>query len=85
VDHRHRPVVRDQPERVSAFSRNRCPGSSGIGVRDRPDYAVDVPLTSFTGSFGPHAGRVSERTEVDTSDEMADVSHLAATRCMIVG
>jgi hypothetical protein len=40
VDHRHRPVVRDQPERVSAFSRNRCPGSSGIGVRDRPDYAV---------------------------------------------
>jgi len=41
--------------------------------------------TSFSGSFGPHAGRVSERTEVDTSDEMADVSHLAATRCRIVG
>jgi len=39
VDHHHRPAVRDQPEPLSALSRNRCPGSSGIGVRDRPDYA----------------------------------------------
>ena len=40
VDHRHRPAVRDQPERVSAFIRNRCPGSSGIGVRKQPDYST---------------------------------------------
>jgi len=32
-----------------------------------------VPLTSFTGSFGPHAGRVSDRTPADTTEEMADV------------
>jgi len=41
--------------------------------------------TSFSGSFGPHAGRVSDRTEVDATEGMADLSHLDATRCRIVG
>jgi len=64
----------------------RDPGRRASPRGDERDAVVPTSLpTSFTGSFGPHAGRVSERTEVDTSDEMADVSHLAATGCMIVG
>jgi len=33
----------------------------------------------------PHARRVSDRTSVRTTEAMADVSHLDATRCRIVG
>jgi hypothetical protein len=55
VDHYHRPAVRDQPEPLSAIIRNRCPGSSGISVRDRPDYApapiVLVTPTVFSLQF----------------------------------
>jgi hypothetical protein len=64
VDHRHRPAVRDQPERVSAFIRNRCPGSSGIGVRKQPDYSPAGPLVRSCGCPCPsEVRRASNRPE----------------------
>jgi len=53
---------------------------------DERDAVVPTSLpTSFSGSFDPHAGRVSDRTSVDPTEGLADVSHLDARRCRIVG
>jgi len=77
-------VGRDQVARLTAVS-----GIWGRRVSpraDERDAVVPTSLpTSFSGSFDPHAGRVSDRTSVDTTEEMVDVSLLDATRCRIVG